>query len=262
MYYLYCIAYRISDEMKAKKEAQKPFWWEHLHPEVKERTIEEIEKELLETGQIPAEILAEMPKNEKFLAISEGYYCEDCAQADKVAAELESLKKDIVERSKTGFLNQPSVDQPSAGTGVVQQESLEPIVLGQTPPSPIPSLGADPLAVKTETGLFPDAGISPQGSSLKLDDEHLSVVSSQIKDADLKNDDSPFGGALPGDDKIPATSPSKAELRRYAQSIVGSTVKEINSKADSVPDNVAVMKEQELLDAVIDELKAVRSKHS
>jgi hypothetical protein len=50
------------------------------------------------------------------------------------------------------------------------------------------------------------------------------------------------------------------EIRRYAQSIVGLTVKEINIKADSVPDNVAVMKEQELLDAVISELKEVRGK--
>jgi hypothetical protein len=243
---LYCIAYRISDDIKAQKEAIKPFWWEHLHPEVKEETIEEVEKELLETGNISAEKIAEMPKNEKYMALSEGYYCIDCQNADKAAQELEALKKEV-EQSKTLFLNQPSASQPatqqsqqSQQSQIIQQDSLEPIAIGQRPLVDIPPV--------------------TQGSGIKLDDEHLSIVSSQIKDEDLKDDSSPFGGALKGDDKIPATSPSKAELRRYAQSIVSATIKDINNKADSIPDDVAVMKEQELLQAVVDELKAVSSK--
>jgi hypothetical protein len=101
MYYIYKIAYRISDEIIAKKEAEKPFWWEHLHPEVKGQSIEEIEKGILEAGT-PAEKLAEMTKHEKFLAVSEGCYVIDSKESLRVSQELESLKKDV-ERNKASF---------------------------------------------------------------------------------------------------------------------------------------------------------------
>lgn len=251
MYYLYCIAYRISDEIKAKKEAEKPFWWENLHPDAKDQAIDIIEKDLLEAH--PAEKVAQMTKGEKYLVVSECFYAGDLAEAKKAKEELESLKKDV-ERSKTNFLTQQTPSSPVVGQTVVQQENLEPIVLGQNIAPAIPSVG-DPSAVKTDVGL-PIPGDTP----IKLDDNQLNSFSSQVKDDDLKDDSSPFGGALPGDAKVPSTAPSKAELRRHAQSIVAKAVGEINAKADSIPDDVAVMKEQELLQAVIDELKALNSK--
>lgn len=254
MYYLYCIAYRISDEIKAKKEAEKPFWWENLHPDAKDQAIDIIEKDLLEAH--PAEKVAQMTKGEKYLVVSECFYAGDLAEAKKAKEELESLKKEV-ERSKTNFLTQQTLSPQSVGaTAVVQQENLEPIVLGQNIAPAIPSVGGDPSAVKTDVGGFPMPGDAP----IKLDDNQLNSFSSQVKDDDLKDDSSPFGGALPGDAKVPSTAPSKAELRRHAQSIVAKAVGEINAKADQIPDDVAVMKEQELLQAVIDELKAVNSK--
>jgi hypothetical protein len=51
---------------------------------------------------------------------------------------------------------------------------------------------------------------------------------------------------------------SSPEVRKYAQSIVRQTVQQINHKADEIPDDVALMKEQELLQAVINELQTLK----
>ena len=259
MYYIYKIAYRISDEIIAKKEAEKPFWWEHLHPEVKGQSIEEIEKGILEAGT-PPEKLAEMTKHEKFLAVSEGCYVIDSKESLRVSQELESLKKDV-ERNKASFLGQAS---PNIQKQV--QETYEPIPFGNpTPsavgapasPSPIPASTIAP----NESGFdIPGEPSSPSmtksNDPLSLDDDHLKIMASNVNDSDLKDDeDKPFGGSLAGNT---SSTPGKAELRKYAQSIVSKTVSDINSKADGIPDDVAVMKEQELLQAVIDELKSLR----
>jgi hypothetical protein len=53
----------------------------------------------------------------------------------------------------------------------------------------------------------------------------------------------------------PCTFP---EIRKYAQSIVRQTVQQINHKADEIPDDVALMKENELLQAVINELQTLK----
>jgi hypothetical protein len=258
MYYIYKIAYRISDEIIAKKEAEKPFWWEHLHPEVKDQTIEEIEKGILEAGT-PAEKLAEMTKHEKFLAVSEGCYVIDSKESFRVSQELESLKKDV-ERNKASFVSHanPNIQQV--------QETYEPIPFGNPTPKQV-----DPLALPSA---IPPSTISPNESGftipgepsspsmpknndpLSLDDDHLKIMAANVKDSDLKDDeDKPFGGSLAGNS---SSTPGKAELRKYAQSIVSKTVSDINAKADGIPDDVAIMKEQELLQAVIDELKSLK----
>jgi poly-gamma-glutamate capsule biosynthesis protein CapA/YwtB (metallophosphatase superfamily) len=63
------------------------------------------------------------------------------------------------------------------------------------------------------------------------------------------------GGNMGGGSGGGANSP---EVRKYAQSIVRQTVQQINHKADEIPDDVALMKEQELLQAVINELQNLR----
>ena len=263
MYYIYKIAYKISDEIVARKEAEKPFWWEHLHPEVKELSIEEIEKGILEAGT-PAEKLAEMTKHEKYLAVSEGCYVIDSKEALRVSQELESLKSDV-ERNKASFVPTQPV-----------QESFDPIPFGNPAPS-IPSAipGAIPSAIPNaippglelpgESSFSQASPGTPtfgtpanQTDHFKIDDEHLKILASNVRDSDLKDDErKPFGGSLSGESAIGST-PGKAEIRKYAQSIVSKTVSDINANADRIPDDVAMMKEQELLQAVIDELKSLR----
>lgn len=244
MYYIYKIAYKISDEIKAQKDAEKPFYWEHIHPSVRELSIEDIEKRMLEGGT-PAEKIAEMTKNEKYLAISEGCYVVDCQKAEAVNAELESLKKEV-ERSKTSFINQPPASPVQ--TQPEHEETLEPIEFGKKPvssiPSPIPSdnngLNDIVPAVKADEGNI--GGIppleTPQPAAGGAGDPLSAPISS--------------GGGGFGGSSAPKNS---AELRRHAQSIAGRVVADINSKADSIPDDVSTLKEQDLLQAVIDELK-------
>lgn len=248
-YYIYKIAYKISDEIKAKKDAEKPFWWEHLHPEAKEKSIEEIDKLLLE-GSVSSEVLKEMTKHEKYLAVSEGCYVIDCKKNEQELAQMESLKKEL-ERSRTNILNQPLGSVPK------QDFELKPIEFGKTgdlshivssvsaPPSPMDvKIAGDGLGLADESHFS-----EPKKSdSLDLDDEHINIMASNIKDDDL------FGSSDSGMAKKSVSS----DVRKYAQSIVQQTVNQINNKADEIPDSVAVMKEQELLQAVIDELNGLK----
>jgi hypothetical protein len=254
-YYIYKIAYRISDEIKAKKDAEKPFWWEHLHPEVKEKPIEEIDKLLLEGG-ITQEALTEMTKHEKYMAISEGCYVIDSQKAAQELAELDSLKKEV-ERSKTNFLNQPMNNYGQ------QNVELQPIQFGKVGDSShiissvLPPI--DPMAAKISGDLggnvespfsaSPVAPVNkPMNDSMDFDDEHVKIMADNINDDDI------FGGG-DGGGMSKSTSP---DVRKYAQSIVRQTVQQINNKADEIPDSVAVMKEQELLQAVINELQTLK----
>lgn len=249
MYYIYKIAYRISDEIKAQKEAEKPYWWEHLHSNVKDQSIEEIDKHILEGG-VPAEKLAEMTKYEKYMAVSEGCYVVDGQDAEKVNEELESLKKEV-ERSKTSFLNQPTNNLQHQQQGT--QDIFEPIEFGKpvSKPNTIPSGESfnTPPAVKADEGAIPPLEIP---GAPALSPEVLT---------DGPKDNEPFSGALKGDNAFNSAAPAgknSAELRRHAQSIVGKVVNEVNAKADGIPDDIAVMKEQELLQAVIQELQTLR----
>lgn len=271
-YYIYSIAYRISDEIKAKKEAEKPYWWEHLHPEIKEKSIEEIEKMITDAGVSP-EKLAEMTKYEKYMAVSEGCYVVDCREAEKELAEMDALKKEL-ERSKTSF-----IPQSTGNFGIPQQqEEFKAIEFGKKGEVPITSASAmsspmnnpmsspmtsdfSPMAAKVEESPFSSS--PDKSSSLDIDDEHLKIMSANINDDDLmqSSSSSPFGQSKDsfGDMNINmgggATSP---DVRKYAQSIVRQTVQQINNKADEIPDDVAVMKEQELLQAVINELQTLK----
>ena len=237
--------------MKAQKEAEKPFYWEHVHPEVKELSIEEIEKKILEGG-VPAEKLADMTKNEKYLAISEGCYVLECEEADKVSAELESLKKDV-ERSKTSILNQPVSTQGQGQQAVAvvaqEEEMFEPIEFGKKPVIQTPVV---PSVIDSVPS--PAEGVMTNTSPL---DSPVPNSTMPMMPAEKVNDpfNSPLSGGGAGGTGAGA---GKAELRRHAQSIVAKVVSDVNAKADGVPDDVAVMKEQELLQAVIQELQTLK----
>lgn len=227
--------------MKAKKEAEKPFWWEHLHPEVKEKPIEEIDKLITEGGVSP-EALGEMSKYEKYMAVSEGCYVIDSKKAEQELAELESLKKEV-ERSKTSFLSTPHV-----------QPNLQPIQFGQVGDTshiistvkPVEPLETKVTMVENVESPFAE---KPKDDVIDFSDEHIKDVSSSMKDDDI------FGGGNMGGGNMGGAS---ADVRKYAQSIVRQTVQQINNKADEIPDSVAVMKEQELLQAVINELQTLK----
>lgn len=272
-YYIYSIAYRISDEIKAKKEAEKPYWWEHLHPEIKEKPIEEIEKMITDAGISP-EKLAEMSKHEKYMAVSEGCYVVDSREAEKELSQMEALKKEL-ERSKTSF-----IPQNTGSFGIPQQqEEFKAIEFGKTGEVPITPASmmtssmttpmtpmTTPMAAHIEESSF----TSPmKSSSMDIDDEHLNIMSSNINDDDLNGSNDSFGqsnnngkginmGMAGGMAGMGAGSSNSPEVRKYAQSIVRQTVQQINNKADEIPDDVALMKEQELLQAVINELQTLR----
>ena len=124
MYYIYNIAYKVSDQIAAQKEAEKPFWWEHLHQGMKEQSIEEIEKTLLEGG-VSAEKLAEMTRHEKYMAVSEGNYFVECA---KINSELDSLKQNS---GKTSVLD--NANPNPAPSAVHIDDNIEPIAFGKKP---------------------------------------------------------------------------------------------------------------------------------
>jgi hypothetical protein len=270
-YYIYSIAYRISDEIKAKKEAEKPYWWEHLHPEIKEKPIEEIDKMITDAGISP-EKLAEMTKHEKYMAVSEGCYVVDCREAEKELSQMEALKKEL-ERSKTSF-----IPQNTGSFGIPQQqEEFKAIEFGKTCEIPITSANspsanpfgsASPTLNSAPSHMEESSFTSPmKSSSMDIDDEHLSIMSSNISDDDLNqpSNSSPFGQSFGSGNDMDmggggnmGGGSNSPEVRKYAQSIVRQTVQQINHKADEIPDDVALMKEQELLQAVINELQSLR----
>ena len=254
MYQIYCIAYKISDEIKAQKESQKPFWWDHVHPDVREQTLTQIEQELTQNGAVSPQILAEMTKNEKFLVVSNGAYSVEHSSAEELTKELEMLKGEV-ERSKTEFLNRSSdvtsgLASSANSSMLMHEDNFEPIAFGKKPMA-IPSDRDNLSAVKSNMG--------------NMDNMDMPMFEDSSKSGSMKGEmTSPFSGAVKDVGEIEKSTPgmptNRAEIRRYAQSIVSSAVKDINKRADEIPDDVAGLKEKELLSAVIEELKDIESR--
>jgi hypothetical protein len=250
MYSIYKTAYRISDEIKAQKEAEKPFWWDYIHSEVKDKSIEDVEKELLE-GDVSPENIAKMSRYEKYLVVSESAYIMQCKDTDNLRAELETLKKDV-ERSKSSFLNNQNPSQQRV------EESFEPIVFGQKPAiqNTIPT--GDNLEIGSVPAVQANDGLPPLEPNPKPSfDANDGLPPSN----GLTNNDSGFPGAPNSGDSAPKQQQpmSSAEVRKYAQSIVSKTVTEINAKADQIPDDISVMKEQDLFNAVLQEMQSIKN---
>lgn len=253
MYQIYCIAYRISDEMARQKAEEKPFWWEHLHAEVREKPLEEIEKMLLEAG-VPKETVDAMDRKEKYLAVSEGCYAIDCEEYEKKLSGLE----------KTSFLNQPkntaqsdtgNPGNPASTPTLSNGGNIEPLSM-DTPPTeediktpPPMSAGADDIdddLIKTHAGAISDDELDDD------DDDFLKKKMSSSPPA------SPFEQKITGGSGMSASGNNSVEIRKMAQSIVRETVSKINNKADAVPETISPQAEQDLLKAVIDELQSLR----
>ena len=226
MYSIYKIAYKISDEMKAQKEAEKPFWWQYLHQDVKDKSIEDVQKELLE-GDISPDNIAKMSRYEKYLVVSESAYIMQCKDTDNLRTELETLKKDV-ERSKSSFLNNQNPSQQRV------EESFEPIVFGQKPAVQNAIPPGDNLVIGNEPAVQANDGLPPLEPNPKpsFDANDGGLPPSNAING-LTNHDSGFSGASNGDSAIKQPM-SSAEIRKYAQSIVSKTVTEINAKADQI----------------------------
>lgn len=246
MYQIYCIAYRISDEMERQKAEEKPFWWEHLHAEVRDKPIEEIEKMLLDAG-VPKEVVDGMDRKEKYLAVSEGCYAIDCEEYEKKMSGMD----------KTSFLNKNNAAQADMGN------------VGGNSPASTQTLSKggsmEPLSMERPS----EAEINtppPMSDANDIDDDFIKTHANSISDDDL-NDDfdkkkammNPFeGNVKPVGGGMAASSNNSVEIRKMAQSIVRETVNKINTKADGIPETISPQAEQDLLRAVVDELQSLR----
>lgn len=234
MYQIYKTAYQISDEIKLRKENEKPFYWEQIHPEIREKTIEEIDQHLLGAG-LSEEKLKEMTKNEKFLAVSEGVYAAELA--DKTS-RLEQLEEQVAHDGETRFLS-------------------------NTNPSPVNNNGGAPV--------MPDEDIKATAAAAKLEDEDHNPLSFGAKKATepgqgteptpIKDDPQPGSITTPGQ---PSTTPATAQagasvphpgvkvnstaIRKDAMVVVKNAVDQMNL-VDRDPDSQAA-----LVQSVIDEL--------
>ena len=263
MYQIYCIAYKISDEMKRQKEEEKPFWWEHMHDEVREKEMQHIDKMLLDAGVEP-DVVKEMNRKEKYLAVSEGCYAVDCEEYER---KLEALER-------TAILNVPKNNLSAQMNGIGN---------GAMRPFDIPSPKPETIEAKVEEVSFEPLGTPIQESQASQEDINTpptmenslnSSDNDMIKDAASKitddelNDDSKkkssynFVGNMNKENNNNLGNnlgeDNKMEIRKMAQSIVRETVNKINSKADSVPQSIAPNAEQAILRAVIDELQVLR----
>lgn len=268
MYQIYCIAYKISDEMKRQKEEEKPFWWEHMHDEVREKEMQHIDKMLLDAGVAP-DVVKEMNRKEKYLAVSEGCYAVDCEEYER--------KLELLER--TAILNVPKNNLSAQMNGIGN---------GAMRPFDIPSPKPETIEAKVEEVSFEPLGQSSQSSQSSQasqedintpptmsnslnssDNDMIKDAASKIIDDEL-NDDSKkkssynFVGNMNKENhnnlgnNLGENNANAVEIRKMAQSIVRETVNKINSKADSVPQSIAPDAEQAILRAVIDELQVLR----
>lgn len=247
MYQIYCIAYRISDEMERQKAEEKPFWWEHLHTEVRDKPIEEIEKMLLDAG-VPKDVVDGMNRKEKYLAVSEGCYAIDCEEYEKKMSGMD----------KTSFLNKNNAAQADMGN------------VGGNSPASTQTLSnggnIEPLSMERpseeEIKTPPPMG----GSASDIDDDFIKTHADSISDDDLNDDgDKKKGMMSPFDSNVKlvgggmsASGNNSVEIRKMAQSIVRETVSKINTKADGIPETISPQAEQDLLKAVVDELQNLR----
>ena len=240
--------------MKAKQLNEKPFWWDHLHTEAKIKSPEEIHKFLVETG-ISEEQLREITRDEKYLAMSQGCYIID----------LKKIKEERV----------PQIAGTSGSLGSTQPVAIDletPIEAPKNYPSPVPQEVLDEAAEADKELAFLESKKNNDGVSVsdedmmgledKLDKEDVfgkPTSSSQTIDTS-SNKIELNTGLNTGDNKPSSGVKNVAEIRKQAQAIVRSAVGQINEKADSIPDEAADMKEQELLKAVIDELNSLKEK--
>jgi hypothetical protein len=267
-YQIYLIGYRISDEIKRRKENEKPFWWNNLHPEVAGQPIEDIEKTILEVPQTNPEKVKEMSKHEKFLVASAMITAVQLEENAKQLAELEELKRKQAEPSDlpdTSFLNAPaaSPNSNSTVTPTGTKLSVDQNLLGT-------AANGEVITSNDGKGGVPKPMQSLK-SSLDIDDDYINSVSSRIKDEELDGvtKHSPYNKNLKDVGSVgnaglssPSgkTGMSAAEIRRHAQAIVKNAVGQINAAADDLPPGISEQNEDDLLNSVVEELARLQRK--
>ncbi len=231
MYGLYHTSYKISDEIKFQKENEQPFWWSHLHPEVRDKKIEEID-EMLADANVPADLIKSMPRKEKYLAVSAGCYCIDHAQFWQ---QIEDAK----------LKNGTNEGDPGGGAG-----SNTPSASGR---NPIAFSGGDESS---------NEGGAP-GHDLDLDEDGFKKRNDPLAPGmkDVDGSGTAPGGNLPPAGNAPslgnANKTTPVEIRKIAQSIVRDAVNKINSRAEEIPVETNPEAEMDILRAVISELQTL-----
>lgn len=225
-YQIYKIGYQISDEIKKRKENEKPYGWDLLHPDVKTMTIEQVDEQILKSGISP-EKFKELTKHEKYMIISQGFYQTEAAAAlqNTPAPTADDSFLDTGDGLGTGSPT-PSV-APGGGTDInypeFKSDDIEPINFGgagnsnplenplnqgtgTTEPPPVPAVG-DGITPPPAVGSPVTAGAKPKNA---------------------------------------------IATRKKAQEIIRTAVNKINTEAtDEVP-------EGDLLDAVLEELNGIK----
>lgn len=233
MYYIYKIGYQISDEINLRKENEKPFYWEQIHPEIRDKSIEEVDQYLI-GGGLSEEKLKEMTKNEKYMAVSEGLYAAELAEK---TAKLEQFEQTAVIDSESSFLNNPNTPAVNNGLAGTPPKTDEPPITGTE--STVVDEDFTPLAIGTKTVTQPGQGTEP-----------------------VPNFDEPLpGNTTPGktiSTPVPSTgSPGgstggavvSSSVKRDSMVIVKNAVDQMN-QVERSPDEQAA-----LVQSVIDELK-------
>ncbi len=247
MYYLYCISYRITDEIKARKEAEKPFWWEHLHPEVKDLPIDEIEKTLI-AGGISPEKIKEMTRHEKYMAVSEGHHFLEISELQKKIAEIPVVVPSIQPVGPVVVSNLDFLNGNIAGSGSGQLPSPNQPIVNQNMAGMPAGDDFEPISLSAK--VQPNMGPA-------LPDDYMRNPANQIKEEELLENKQPFNQPVQNVGPMPGRGTGN-ELRKYAQSIVRQTVNQVNQDADKIPDSISHLKEQDLLNAVINELQNIK----
>lgn len=241
--------------MNTQRLNEKPFWWDYLHNEAKIKSPEEIHKFLVETG-ISEEQLKNISRNEKYMAMSQGCYIIDIKK-------IKDEKLSPIAGTAASLINSEPVALDLNYSGENNNNNY---------PPPIPQEVLDEAAKADKELEMLDN--KKNDSDMLVTDEDMEKLENNIDKEDVfgkptgslntKSDDT----GLKADNKIELNGDKSnslgvknvAEIRKQAQSIVRNAVGQINEKADSIPDDVAEMKEQELLKAVIEELNSLKEK--
>ncbi len=231
-YLIYSIGYKISDEIKLRKENEKPAWWHEIHPSIKDHSVEDVEKILVLS--LPPEKIAEMTRHEKYLAVSNASYIMEIEKNRTIAEELETLKAAQQITASSSFIDEghkaDSEPKPGASTIEYPEFSHDPLNL------PVDSVDPTPNTASAEPGSPVQSDLPGQGSSGHGGPPANPTPSNQ-------------GGA---------PAPSKNDIRKHAQLIVRNAVNQINQKSDEIPEEPGRYPEQELFQAVLTELQNIK----
>lgn len=206
MYLIYKIGYEISDEIKRRKENEKPFYWDHIHPEIKDLSEPEVDKYLLDGGLAPEKI-KELSKHMKYLIVSEGLYA---VQIKELEANNVAAIATAATASSSAFLDTgsklnpdstiPALAEPVPAAGepptIAPLDEFEPMAFGAKPAVPgtepiIQGLGTEPVI--PSGGSAANGGVAGQApvDPLIVNKESRQIVKSAIEQINTQSGGDP-----------------------------------------------------------------------